>query len=120
MNYVVNKKAYPHWCRIYHVESDGASKSVQFSTPSERIEKVIYEGKCHKYGSSQMRKFTNQNVVKADFAVDIPHVVHGIHPGYLIDVEDGISSYTGVEIVVPFPDDISNLGTTVFFNVTMN
>lgn len=118
MNYRINHGGYPDWCRVYTRHK--SDKHPQFGGVSDDDIVVLYEGECKKYGSSQMRKFTNANVVKADYCVDIPYEVKGIEPGMLVDYNDAQESRTGIEIVTAYCDDVFHLGTTVFFNVTMN
>lgn len=120
MNYVRSHHNYPDWCRIYYSEPDGAEN--QFADDDEREEMmhVLYDGECIKYGSSQMRKFANGSVIKADHCVDIPYVIHGIHSGHRIDVCDAQGQWHDIEIVVAYADTTFGLGTTVFFNVTFN
>lgn len=113
MNKHIEHRNYPHRCRVY----SNAAVS-QFSGSDET--RVLYEGECIKYGSSQMRKYVNANVVKADFCVDIPHVVKGIFSGMRLDVEDSQGEFLYCEIVTAFADDVYGLGTTVFFNAAMN
>lgn len=113
MNKRIEHRNYPHSCRIY---SNPAM--TQFSEPGEAT--VLYEGECIKYGSNQMRKYVNANVVKADFCVDIPHVVKGIFSGMRLDVTDLQGEFLDCEVATAFADDVYGLGTTVFFNVAMN
>lgn len=114
MNYQINHGAYPDRCRIYRRRN--------VSNLSEGDIEIIYQGECHLYGSGQMRKFTNGNVVKADYCVDFPYVLkrNRILAGDLIDVEGNEGFFEQQEIVVPAGDNIVNLGTTVFFNITLN
>ena len=142
MNYIVQHEQYPHWCRIYRHNQTGSDLQFeseadeQFSELEEETCEckdsgcvcgccedditVLYEGECVKYGSSQMRKYVNGSTIKADHAVDIPDVVFGINPGDLIDVRDGNGEWREIEVVVPFPDDVFGMGTTVFFNIAFN
>ena len=112
MNKRINHHNYPDCCKVYSFE-----EQTQFSKGSER---VIYEGECVKYGSSQMRKFVNGNVIKADFCVDIPYIIRDIYSGMKIDVYDAQGDFEGCEIVLAFADTVYGLGTTIFFNVAMN
>ena len=113
MNKRIEHRNYPHVCRIY----SNAAVS-QFSDMEDAT--VIYEGECIKYGSKQMRKYVDANVIKADFCVDIPYVIKGIFSGMKLDVTDSQGEFPNCEIVSAFADDVYGLGTTVFFNVAMN
>ena len=112
MNKRIEHKNYPDYCKVYTFK-----EQTQFQKGTEE---VIYEGECVKYGSSQMRKFVNGNVIKADFCVDIPYIVPNIRSGRKIDVVDAQGSFLKCEIVLGFADTVFGLGTTVFFNVAMN
>lgn len=112
MNKRIEHHNYPDYCKIYTFKGQ-----TQFSE-GEKV--VIYEGECVKYGSSQMRKFVNGNVIKADFCVDIPYVVSNITSGKRIDAFDAQGKFLDCEIVLGFADTVFGLGTTVFFNVAMN
>ena len=112
MNKRIEHHNYPDVCRIY--------TNINQTQFNEGKESVLYHGECVKYGSLQMRKYVNSNVVKADFCVDIPHVVKGIFSGMRIDVEDSQGEFLDCEIVTAFADSVYGLGTTVFFNAAMN
>lgn len=112
MNKHIEHRNYPDTCRIY--------TSIGQTQFNEEDASVLYEGECIKYGSSQMRKYVNGNVIKADFCVDIPHVVKGIFSGMRLDVEDSQGEFLDCEIVTAFADNVYGLGTTVFFNAAMN
>lgn len=112
MNYRIEHHNYPDHCKIYTM-----SEQTQFKKGEEI---VLYCGECVKYGSSQMRKFVNGNVIKADFCVDIPYVVHDIYSGMKLDVRDSQGVFKGCEIVLAFAESVFGMGTTVFFNVAMN
>lgn len=120
MNYNHKHRNYPDWCRIYHIPDVGARS--QFMTDEELKEQecVAYEGECVKYGSSQMRKYVKDSTIKADYCVDIPHIVTGIQSGFRIDVCDAQGQWKDIEVVTAFADTVFRLGTTVFFNIAFN
>lgn len=125
MNFRTGKDGgYPHHCRIVRRKGETSFRKAE--------ETLIYEGECVLFGSGQMRKFTLGSVVKADFCVEIPHVLVDkscdkddprvltnslVKPGDRITVD---GRYTDADVVLATPDEVFKLGTTVFFNVTMN
>ncbi|MCQ2245116.1 MAG: hypothetical protein MJZ32_12775 [Bacteroidaceae bacterium] len=116
------KGAYPNFCRIVRRVGETSFKKAE--------EKLIYEGECVLFGSGQMRKFTLGNIVKADFCVEIPHALVDkacpkgnvmpccfVKPGDRISVE---GRFSDCEVVLGTPDEVFEMGTTVYFNATMN
>ena len=116
------KGGYPHRCRIVRRQGENSFEDAE--------EVLLYKGECVLFGSGQMRKFTLGSIVKADFCVEIPHalVEHGfdegnviteslIRPGDRITVKD---RFEDCEVVLATPDEVFEMGTTVYFNVTMN
>lgn len=106
---------WPHTCKIYERTDDPFSTGVKDG--EEPQENVAYEGKCFKYGASTMRTFRTDNVIKADFAVDIPALITGVKSGYLIDVHDDCGDYLSMEISDLQPVRYGRfVGTTLYFN----
>lgn len=105
----VKNPSFPHWCRLYRIEGAGIS--------SEGEEKVFYEGKCLKYGSSNLRTFRTGNVIRGDYAVDIPVLVTGCGSGDFIDVEDYTGKFSRIILSDVQPGE---MGTTVYFNMSHN
>ena len=106
------KGGYPDHCRIV--------RKVGETSFSNGEEKVLYEGECVFFGSGQMRKFHLGNVVMADFCVEIPYVLVGdnrVRSGDRITVTDRCKDW---DVVVATPDQVFWMGTTVYFNETMN
>ena len=103
---------WPHTCKIYTKDDDPYAVENTSST-----ETVAYEGKCYKYGASTMRTFKSDNVIKADFAVDIPELITGVKAGYLVDVYDDCGEYLECEISDLQPVRYGKfVGTTLYFN----
>lgn len=106
------KGGYPDTCRIVRMTGE--------TSFGQGEEKVLYEGECVFFGSGQMRKFHLGNVVMADFCVEIPYVLVGenrIRSGDRITVTDRCKD---CDVVVATPDQVFWMGTTVYFNETMN
>ena len=106
------KGGYPDTCRIVRRTGETSFQKAE--------ETVIYEGECVVFGSGQMRKFHLGNVVMADFCVEIPYVLEGdrlVRSGDLISVENRCKNW---DVVVSTPDKVFWMGTTVYFNETMN
>lgn len=100
---------HPHWCRIYRVT--GADSF------SDGEETVLYEGACRKEGSTTLRTFRTDNVIKSDYMLSVPGIVGGILTGDLLDVTDR----QGTFLACPVTDSYAgNLGTTVYFNLVKN
>jgi len=112
MNRLIEHKNYPDHCEVYTYTGQ-----TQFTAG---VKSVLYEGECVKYGSSQMRKYVNGNVIKADFCVDIPYIVKDVRSGRFIDVKDSQGEFKKCEIVLGYADVVFGQGTTIFFNVAMN
>ncbi len=103
---------YPNQCRIVR-----RTKETSFKKGEET---VLYEGECVWFGSGQMRKFHLGSVVMADFCVEIPYVLNCENlprSGDIISVEDRCFEWP---VVVATPDEVFWMGTTVYFNQTMN
>lgn len=105
----VNNPRFPHTCKVYKVIGGDAWES--------GTEEVLYEGKCNKYGSSNLRTFNRDNVIKADYAVDIPGLVRGVSTGCLLDVTDYTGTYEKLTLTDAYPTE---MGTTLYFNMSKN
>ena len=103
----VNNPRFPHSCKIYHISGESPFEG----DPEENI---LYEGECSKYGNTSIRTFYKNNVVKGEYAVDVPGLVRGVLPGHLVDVTD----YGGTCMVTEC--HASEMGTTVYFNLAKN
>ena len=105
----VKNPRFPHTCTVYRMEGE---------TSFEDGEKtVLYEGKCNKYGSSSLRTFKTSNVVKCDYAVDIPGLIEGIQTGDMVDATDYSGTVTGCLVTDAYATE---MGTTVYFNLAKN
>ena len=121
MNERLEKARFPHWCRIYRkTEIDPYTDDEE---TSESVE-TIYEGKCRKYSAKTMRIYKQQNVIKEDYAVNIPEFIEGVQGGCHIDVEDECGKLEGVPIsnLQPIRYGIDRktgefrVGTSIYFN----
>lgn len=116
------KGGYPHECKIFRLKGETSFKKAE--------EEIVYEGECVLFGSGQMRKFTLGGIVKADFCVEIPHALidKGVDKGNvitecLVKPGDRITvkgRFKDCEVVLGTPDEVFEMGTTVYFNATMN
>ena len=104
---------FPHTCKVYRVSDE---------TPfDDGAETVFYEGECSFYGSSMLRTFKQQGVIKGEQAVDIPKLVKGVKSGDLIDVTDYNGTYTACAITSSNPVVYGKReGTTIYFNLYKN
>jgi hypothetical protein len=84
---------------------------------SDGDETVLYEGECMKYGSNSLRTFKTDNVLKGDYAVDVPGLILGVNRGNLIDFTDYSGTFTKNVISDPAP---SEMGSTFYFNMASN
>lgn len=105
----VNNPRFPHRCTIYTLIGGDAW--------SDGEKKILYEGKCNKYGSGQLRTFNREGVIKTDYAIDLPGLVKGVCTGCLVDVTDYTGSYEGIVITDAYPTE---MGTTLTFNIPKN
>ncbi len=105
----VNNPSFPHTCKIYRMEGE--------TSFSDGIETVLYEGECLKYGSSNLRTFKTDNVLKGDYAVDVPGLILGVNKGDFIDFTDYSGTFTRNVISDPSP---SEMGSTFYFNMASN
>lgn len=105
----VKNPRFPHYCKIY-----ARNNETSFSDGEEVI---IYEGVCNKYGSTSLRTFKTNGVIRSEYAVDIPGLVPGISQGTLIDVTDGTGTITRAIITESYP---TSLGTTAYFDIERN
>nr|DAV19577.1 MAG TPA: hypothetical protein [Caudoviricetes sp.] len=106
----VSNPRWPHTCKIYYRD-----EPTNFSSGKEI---VVYEGECRKYDNSSIRTFNGKdNVVRADYALSIPGQVGGITAGMFVDVVDLVGLTKGAFITDSYP---TNLGTTVYFNLSKN
>lgn len=101
----VSNPRHPHTCRIYRRE--GATNF------SKGEVKVLYEGACRKEGSTNLRTFKTNNVLKSDYLLSLPGIIEGIHSGDLIDVTDRQGEIKGCMVTDAYA---GNLGTNVYFN----
>lgn len=106
---MINNPRHPHVCRIYRMAG--------VTNFSKGTEKVLYEGVCRKGGSTNLRTFKTNDVVKSDYSLSLPGTVEGIHSGDLVDVTDRQGVYKRCEVTDAYA---GNLGTTVFFNLPKN
>lgn len=100
---------HPHTCKIYRMTGETSFHDGE--------EKILYEGKCRKYGNSSIRTFQTKNVVKGDYALSVPGIIEGILSGDLIDVTDRQGSFFRCIVTDCYA---TNLGTTVYFNLPKN
>ena len=105
----VNNPRFPHKCKIYTIIGGDAW--------SDGEEKILYQGKCNKYGSGTIRTFVNSGVIKGDYAIDVPGLVEGACAGCLVDVTDYSGSYKGLTLTDAYPTE---MGTTLYFNMPKN
>lgn len=105
----VNNPSFPHTCKIYRMEGE--------TSFSDGIETVLYEGECMKYGSNSLRTFKTDNVLKGDYAVDVPGLILGVNRGDLIDFTDYSGTFTKNVISDSSP---SEMGSTFYFNMASN
>jgi hypothetical protein len=106
----VSNPRFPHWCKVYRVTGENPFDD-------KREETLLYEGRCAKYGTNNLRTFFKEGVEKADYAVDIPGLVEGILPGDTLDYADYQGRFTGCGVADSYA---SAMGTTVYFNVARN
>lgn len=100
---------FPHTCRVYRIEGE--------TSFSDGEETVLYEGECNRYGATSLRTFRTDNVIKGDYAIDIPCLVCGIDTGCYVDVTDYIGTFTKCVVTDCYPN---NMGTTLQFNLPKN
>ena len=104
---------FPHTCMVYRVSGE---------TPfGEGVQKVFYQGKCAMNGSSTLRTFKQQGVIKGEYAIDIPELVKGVNSGDLIDVTDYNGTFEACVVTSSMPVVYgSREGTTIYFNLPKN
>lgn len=105
----VNNPRFPHTCKVYRISGE--------TSFDEGNETVLYVGRCHKYGSTSLRTFTKSNVIKSDYAIDIPGLEKGIIAGDLVDVTDYGGSFESCVVTDCYPTE---MGTTLYFNLAKN
>ena len=105
----VNNPRFPHTCKVYRISGE--------TSFDEGNETVLYVGECNKYGSTSLRTFTKSNVIKSDYAIDIPGLVKGIIAGDLVDVTDYGESFESCVVTDCYPTE---MGTTLYFNLAKN
>lgn len=105
----ISNPRHSHKCRIY--------RRLGATNFSKGEEKVLYEGICRKEGSTTLRTFKTNNVLKSDYMLSLPGIVEGILSGDLIDVVDRQGEYKGCMVTDSYA---GNLGTTVYFNQPKN
>ena len=91
----VNNPRHPHKCTVYRIIGEDS-----FSD-GEKV--ILYEGICRKEGSTNLRTFKTDNVIKSDYLLSLPGIVEGTFTQCMVT-----DSYAG------------NLGTTVYFNLAKN
>ena len=82
----VNNPRHPHKCTVYRIIGEDS-----FSD-GEKV--ILYEGICRKEGSTNLRTFKTDNVIKSDYLLSLPGIVEGILAGDLIDVTDRQGTFT--------------------------
>lgn len=105
----ISNPRHPHKCRIY--------RKVGATNFSKGEEAILYEGVCRKEGSTNLRTFKTNNVLKSDYLLSLPGTVEGILSGDLIDVTDRQGEFKGCMVTDAYA---GNLGTTVYFNHPKN
>lgn len=105
----VSNPRFPHTCRVYKISDE--------TSWDDGVETVLYEGKCNKYGSSNLRTFKTDNVLKGDYAVDIPGLVKDVCTGCILDVTDYTGTNKKLTVTDAYPTE---MGTTVYFNMSKN
>lgn len=105
----ISNPRHPHHCRIY--------RRIGETNFSKGKEVELYNGICRKEGSTNLRTFKTNNVLKADYLVSIPGTVEGIRSGDLIDITDRQGEIRGCMIVDSYA---GNLGTNVYLNLPKN
>lgn len=104
---------FPHTCKLYRISEE---------TPFEDgVETIFYEGECQMYGSSTLRTFKQQGVIKGEYAIDIPKLVKGVNSGDLIDVTDYNGTFIACVVTNSMPVVYGkHEGTTIYFNLPKN
>lgn len=107
------RNRFPHTCKVYRVDGE---------TPfSDGEEQVFYEGECNMYGSSTLRTFKQNGVIKGEYAVDIPQLVKGVNSGDLLDVTDFNGTFAACVVTNSMPVMYGlYVGTTIYFNLPKN
>lgn len=105
----VKNPRFPHYCKIYTLKGETSFADAE--------EVVLYEGVCNKYGSTSLRTFKTNGVIRSEYAVDMPGLVGGITQGALIDVTDFAGTITKAIISESYP---TSLGTTAYFDIERN
>ena len=98
-----NNQRHPHKCTVYRIIGEDS-----FSD-GEKV--ILYEG------STNLRTFKTDNVIKSDYLLSLPGIVEGILAGDLIDVTDRQGTFTQCMVTDSYA---GNLGTTVYFNLAKN
>jgi hypothetical protein len=87
----------------------------------EGVTHIFYQGECHMYGSSTLRTFKQQGVIKGEYAIDIPKLVKGVNSGDLVDVTNYNGTFTGCVVTNSMPVVYGKYeGTTIYFNLPKN
>lgn len=104
---------FPHTCKVYMITG---------ATPfDDGTETIFYEGECNMYGSSTLRTFKQQGVIKGEYAIDIPKLVKGVNSGDLIDVTDYNGTFRNCIVTNSMPVVYGkHEGTTIYFNLPKN
>lgn len=108
---------FPHTCKLYRRKCE--------TSFDDGVEEIVYKGKCSKYGATTMRTFRTDNVIKSDYAVDIPEPIDDVFGGLLLDVTDDNGTLTECQVsdVQTYKYGVYKkrkplIGTTIYFNVT--
>ena len=105
----ISNPRHPHTCTVY--------REVGATSFSDGEKVVLYEGICRKEGSTSLRTFKTDNVIKSDYMLSLPGIIEGIKAGDLIDVTDRQGTFTQCIVTDSYA---GNLGTTVYFNLPKN
>lgn len=104
---------FPHTIKIYRLTDE--------TSFSDGTEEILYQGECLVYGSSQLRTFRTDNVIKCDYAVDIPHVLRGVSGGCQADIEDFNGAKIGLLVTSCYSGYYgSREGSTIYLNISNN
>jgi hypothetical protein len=92
----VNNPRWGHTCKICYYTG------VSSFSDGELVE--LYNGKCRKSSSANIRTFSSGNtengkVETADYRISIPGKVVGLKKGYFVFVTDDISTDVGMRVV---------------------
>ena len=111
---VADSVRFPHRIRLYRRDDE--------TSFSDGEETLLYEGKCLIYGSSQMRTFKTDGVIKCDYAADVPEILYGVgEGGVLADIEDFNGRKTGLQVTSCYAGWYGKRkGSTIYLNISQN